>query len=100
MVLVDRDPSVWSELLTCQRCGQNWRVEGGAEYDRRTNVAFKIPIGQDWRTLDLKPGLRALEIRRRGGVSAERCAWSGCHNPCLKGARICVDHALRFAGNS
>jgi hypothetical protein len=100
MTVQERDDSSWAELLECVTCGQLWRVDVGAEVDRRSNVAFRIPPGADWRTVDLRPGLRELAIRRAGGTAPDPCAWSGCSNSCLRGKRICVDHALGFVGRS
>jgi hypothetical protein len=56
--VVARDSEIWAELAVCDDCGQRWRVEVGAEVDRRTNIAFRVSLADDWAALRRHAGAR------------------------------------------
>jgi hypothetical protein len=91
--LLESSSEQWAELMRCRTCGQYWKVERGAEADRRTNHAFKLPTADGWQDFDVRPARAELLTRLHGGNSENRCLQAGCQARALSGLVFCVRHA-------
>lgn len=82
----------WAELMRCRDCGQVWKVEVHAEYDRRTNHAFKLASIDDWLEFDMTPARAALLLRLLGGTSSTTCMQAGCTARAVANRAFCILH--------
>ena len=90
--LLESSVAQWAELLRCRDCGQLWKVELGAEVDRRPNIAFQVQSADGWLKLDERPLRAALLTRLLGGNSDAKCMQAGCTAPALKQKAFCALH--------
>lgn len=91
--MLETSEEQWAELMRCRDCGQLWKVESGAEYDHRTNHAFKLVEPDNWLLFDEKPARAALLVHTHGGNSSDKCLQAGCTSRALRNMVFCVRHA-------
>jgi hypothetical protein len=82
----------WRELFICNTCHQYWIVEQGAEMDRRSNKAYKIPSEENWLQYNTKSALANWLIHQHGGLAENKCLYQGCNQKSLKNMFVCVYH--------
>ena len=91
---VEESTELWAGLFVCTECGQYWYIEFGGEFDRRPNLAFKIASSHEWKQFDTIPGRKHWLVATSGGLSNQRCVFSGCNEKALKGKAVCVVHGF------
>jgi len=87
LILLDRDN--WVKLMECSTCKQLWRID---EWDKHTLYAVKLPIQSGWESFDSKSLIKEKMVMNHGGLSKNKCIWSGCNNMQLKGIAYCINH--------
>ena len=90
--LVEYFSEKWVRLYRCNKCGQHWQVDVGAEADRRTPLAIKIPDAESWANFDDGPIRKKYFIESLGGLTGKECLYKGCKNRRLNGVVFCPDH--------
>jgi hypothetical protein len=90
--LIESRLDLWSQLYQCRFCNQFWRIEAGAEADRRSNRGFKVPARNGWHDFDIMPALEAFCINKLGGLSDSNCSFAGCSKKALVGKVVCIQH--------
>ncbi len=93
---VSTDSQKWAKLYRCLNCNQHWQIDGGAEIDRRTPLAIKIPDHDSWQTFNDRPIRRQYFIDSRGGLTDEICHWEHCSNKCVNGIVFCPEHVRNW----
>jgi hypothetical protein len=89
---LDHNSNLWADLFVCESCEQYWIVEEGAEMDRRSNMAFKIPDPQNWLFYDTSAALSDWIIENHGGLSNQKCVFYGCNEMALNNMMVCFKH--------
>lgn len=81
----------WRDLLRCDVCGTHWRIDVADKGEGR--YAWKVgAFRPDWAVPDFPELEKALLLQRRGGETAEKCAWLGCERRKVRGVAYCIDH--------
>jgi hypothetical protein len=80
----------WLRLVRCRSCGQLWSLDEPDKYRRQ--FAIKIAKQEGWREFDTTPLRREFLVQSRGGLTDERCIWSGCSGRRVRGVVYCAEH--------
>jgi hypothetical protein len=83
-------------LARCRDCKQLWRITDSSGDDRRYfESAVKINDSVNWQTFNASPLFKERAIKKRGGLTNEKCIWQGCENRRVKGVAYCIDHLFQ-----
>lgn len=81
----------WKTLHRCRDCGSFFSVDAWDKYQHQVVAKVSGPSG--WEVdADDTDRRKALLLRVRGGLSAERCIWADCAQLRVHGVTYCVDH--------
>ena len=81
----------WRELVRCKVCGTFWRIDAQDKY--QTRFVWRVGVLRpDWASVDFEEKQKALLLDRRGGETAETCAWIRCDRRKVNGVAYCIDH--------
>lgn len=82
------------ELHRCRECGTYWCIDAHDKYQVRFAWKF-IELRENWAEVEHTEEIKALMLKKRGGVRDEKCICLGCQNPRVKGsfgAAYGIDH--------
>jgi hypothetical protein len=84
------DMANWMRLFRCKICDQLWAIDEWDKY--QSQFAFKMTVLEGWQKVNLTPMRKQHLIESRGGLTEEKCVWSGCNGRRVQGVAYCVDH--------
>jgi hypothetical protein len=87
-------PEDWVRLVRCPSCGQHWQVDE-MEIPGELQLAAKVNDPANWEGSNDETIRMAFLIQSRGGLGAQKCAWTGCPNRSLRDLAYCAPCAFQ-----
>ena len=80
----------WVLLMSCQECGQLWKVDEWDKY--QTSYAVKLKSQENWESYNSDSLIKKHMIKNRGGLIDTICIYGGCKMQCVNGVVFCIEH--------